>query len=66
MLHGMQDRVREINRLAAQHARAVADKAGRPVVVAGSVGPTGDLFEPLGVLTEPMAIAVFEGRDCQA
>jgi 5-methyltetrahydrofolate--homocysteine methyltransferase len=60
MLHGMQDRVREINRLAAQHARAVADKAGRPVVVAGSVGPTGDLFEPLGVLTETMAIEVFE------
>jgi len=60
MLHGMQDRVREINRLAAQHARAVADKAGRPVVVAGSVGPTGDLFEPLGVLTESMAIEVFE------
>jgi 5-methyltetrahydrofolate--homocysteine methyltransferase len=60
MLHGMQDRVREINRLAAQHARAVADKAGRPVVVAGSVGPTGDLFEPLGVLTEDLAIAVFE------
>lgn len=60
MLHGMQHRVREINRLAAQLAREVADKAGRPVVVAGSVGPTGDLFEPLGVLTEPMAIEVFE------
>jgi methionine synthase I (cobalamin-dependent) len=60
MLHGMQDRVREINRLAAEHARSVADKAGRPVVVAGSVGPTGDLFEPLGVLTESMAIEVFE------
>lgn len=60
MLHGMQDRVREINRLAAELARSVADKAGRPVVVAGSVGPTGDLFEPLGILTEPMAIEVFE------
>lgn len=60
MLHGMQHRVREINRVAAQLARAVADKAGRPVVVAGSVGPTGDLFAPLGVLTEPMAIEVFE------
>jgi len=60
MLHGMQDRVREINRLAAQHARTVADKAGRPVVVAGSVGPTGDLFEPLGVLTEALALEVFE------
>jgi 5-methyltetrahydrofolate--homocysteine methyltransferase len=30
------------------------------VVVAGSVGPTGDLFEPLGVLTEAVAIEVFE------
>jgi 5-methyltetrahydrofolate--homocysteine methyltransferase len=59
MLHGLQDRAREINRIAAQIARSVADKAGRPVVVAGSVGPTGDLFEPLGVLTEELAIEVF-------
>ena len=29
-------------------------------MVAGSVGPTGDLFEPLGVLTEAMAVEVFE------
>lgn len=60
MLHGMQDRVIEINRIAAQLARSAADNAGRPVVVAGSVGPTGDLFEPLGEMTEPLAIAVFE------
>jgi 5-methyltetrahydrofolate--homocysteine methyltransferase len=59
MLHGLQDRTREINRAAAQIARSVADAAGRPVVVAGSVGPTGDLFEPLGVLTEAEAIEVF-------
>src|SRR6187455_2254718 len=59
MLHGMQDRTREINRIAAQIARAVADEAGRPVVVAGSVGPTGDLFEPLGMLTEELAVDVF-------
>jgi 5-methyltetrahydrofolate--homocysteine methyltransferase len=59
MLHGLQSRALEINRLAAQHARAVADAAGRPIVVAGSVGPTGDLFEPLGELTEDLAIAVF-------
>jgi 5-methyltetrahydrofolate--homocysteine methyltransferase len=62
MLHGLQDRAREINRLAAQHARAVADAAGRSIVVAGSVGPTGDLFEPMGVLTEPMAIEVFSDQ----
>jgi|GEM_PF-383720 len=59
MLHNMQDRAREINKLAASHARSVADKAGRPVVVAGSVGPTGDLFAPLGPLTEEEAVEVF-------
>lgn len=59
MLHQAQDRAREFNRLAAGIARKVADKAGRPVVVGGSVGPTGDLFAPLGVLTKSDAIAVF-------
>jgi methionine synthase I (cobalamin-dependent) len=58
-LHGLQDQAREINRLAAALARQVADGAGRPVVVAGSVGPTGDLFAPLGELTEEQAVAVF-------
>ncbi len=58
-LHAAEGRVRELNRLAAEHARAVADKAGRRVVVAGSVGPTGDIFAPLGPLTEEEAIKVF-------
>jgi methionine synthase I (cobalamin-dependent) len=58
-LHNLQPRAREINRLAAEHARAVADKAGRPVVVAGSVGPTGDLLAPLGPLTEDEAVEIF-------
>jgi 5-methyltetrahydrofolate--homocysteine methyltransferase len=58
-LHGAEGRVRELNRLAAEHARAVADAAGRAVVVAGSVGPTGDIFAPLGPLTEEEAIDLF-------
>src|SRR5271165_573368 len=58
-LHGAQARARELNRLAAENARAVADKAGRPVVVAGSVGPTGDIFAPIGPLTEDEAVEVF-------
>jgi 5-methyltetrahydrofolate--homocysteine methyltransferase len=58
-LHGLQHRARELNRRAAELAREVADKAGRPVVVAGSVGPTGDLLAPLGALTEAEAVAVF-------
>jgi len=59
MLHDLQHRAGEINANAARIARAVADKAGRPVVVAGSVGPTGDLFAPLGALTEAEAVDVF-------
>ncbi len=58
-LHHAQDRVLEINRKAAEIAREVADAAPRPVVVAGSVGPTGELFAPLGALTESDAIEVF-------
>lgn len=58
-LHKLDGRVGEINAAAARNAREVADGAGRPVVVAGSVGPTGDLFQPLGPLTEDEAIEVF-------
>jgi 5-methyltetrahydrofolate--homocysteine methyltransferase len=58
-LHNYQDRVFETNKKAAEIARAVADKAGRKVIVAGSVGPTGELFEPLGALTPDVAIASF-------
>ena len=59
MLHGLQDRARELSRAAATHARAVADAAGRPIVVAGSVGPTGDLLAPLGPLSEEEAADAF-------
>ena len=59
MLHKLEARTRELNRLAAQNARKVVDAAGRPVVVAGSVGPTGDLIAPLGPLSEDEAVDVF-------
>jgi 5-methyltetrahydrofolate--homocysteine methyltransferase len=58
-LHGLEGRVRELNRLAAENARAAAESAGRTVVVAGSVGPTGDLLAPLGPLSEEEAVAAF-------
>jgi 5-methyltetrahydrofolate--homocysteine methyltransferase len=58
-LHKLEGRVRELNAAAARNARGVADGAGRPVVVAGSVGPTGDLFAPLGPLTEEEAVDIF-------
>src|SRR4051812_30820815 len=49
-LHRAENRACELNQRAAELARKVADAASRPVVVAGSVGPTGELFEPLGAL----------------
>ncbi len=58
-LHGNQHRVHELASAAARLAREVADGADRPVVVAGSVGPLGELFEPMGLLTAPEAIAAF-------
>jgi methionine synthase I (cobalamin-dependent) len=59
-LHNLQEQAHELNRCGAEIARSVAEAAGRPVVVAGSVGPTGDLLAPLGALTEDTACAVFK------
>ncbi len=58
-LHHAQDRVHELNKRAAEIARAVADKAGRKVIVAGSVGPTGELLVPLGAMTYDEAVNAF-------
>ena len=58
-LHHAQDRVYELNRKAAEIARGVADAAGRKVVVAGSIGPTGELLQPLGALTYEEAVEAF-------
>jgi methionine synthase I (cobalamin-dependent) len=58
-LHNLQDRTAELNRLAASIARKVADESGREIVVAGSMGPTGELFEPLGALTMDKAVEAF-------
>jgi len=58
-LHKAEARVYELAKGAAQLAREVADASDRPVVVAGSVGPTGELFEPLGALTNEVAVASF-------
>jgi 5-methyltetrahydrofolate--homocysteine methyltransferase len=53
-LHNLEDRAYEINQIAAGLAREVA---GERRLVAGSMGPTGELFDPLGTLT------VEEARD---
>ena len=58
-LHHAQDRVHELNKCAAEIARKVAEKADRTIIVAGSVGPTGELLAPLGDLTFDGAVESF-------
>lgn len=58
-LHGAQGRARELSRISAEIGRDVADRAGRPVVVAGSVGPTGEIMAPMGALTHELAVEIF-------
>jgi 5-methyltetrahydrofolate--homocysteine methyltransferase len=57
-MHGLGDRVIELNRAAASLARSVADEHG--ILVAGDLGPTGELLSPLGTLEPAAAEAIFE------
>ena len=59
-LHDADKRVFEINKKGAEIARSVADNAGRPVIVAGSVGPTGEILEPVGALSYTDAVQAFK------
>ena len=58
-LHGLGDRAIEVNESGAAIARGVAQATGRTVVVAGSMGPTGDVLEPLGERTRAEAFDAF-------
>ena len=58
-LHGAQGRVAAINRAAAGLGRAAADRAGRTVLVAGSIGPTGEILQPIGALAPDDAAVAF-------
>ena len=62
-LHQAEDRVHALNLKAAQLARQAADAhrdaTGKAILVAGSMGPTGELFAPLGMLDHDMAVAAF-------
>ena len=58
-LHNLSDQVVPLNKAAAVNAAEVAENVGGPVVVAGSMGPTGGLLEPLGELTMDEMISTF-------
>jgi methionine synthase I (cobalamin-dependent) len=56
-MHGLEDRVEELSRAAAELARRAAAPYG--ALVAGDLGPTGELLEPLGILTAADAERLF-------
>ena len=62
-LHSLEDEVVELNEAAARVARVEADaeieRTGRPALVAGSMGPTGELLTPLGNMSAAACEAAF-------
>jgi 5-methyltetrahydrofolate--homocysteine methyltransferase len=58
-MHGNQDRVDELNRTAAILARAEVNAAGGTALVAGDIGPSGEIVAPLGTLDYDEAVDVF-------
>jgi 5-methyltetrahydrofolate--homocysteine methyltransferase len=56
-MHGLEDRVHELNLAGAALARSVADAHG--VLVAGGLGPTGELMAPLGTMDADAAREIF-------
>jgi len=58
-LHNLESRVFELNKAAGEVAREVADSADRLVIVAGSMGPTGEMIEPHGQMTIAQASNAF-------
>ncbi|MGA2186889.1 MAG: betaine--homocysteine S-methyltransferase [Steroidobacteraceae bacterium] len=59
-LHRAEHRVAELNERAASIAAGEAARSGRVVLVGGSMGPTGEILEPLGPLSSEAARQAFE------
>ena len=57
-MHGLEDRVEELNQAAAELARRVADRHPGTFVL-GDIGPSGELMEPMGELTIDSAAELF-------
>ncbi len=58
-LNQAEGRVAELSTAAARLAREVTGQAGREIVVAGSMGPTGEMYMPLGELTMTQGTAAY-------
>ncbi len=55
-LHQLESKVKELNYSGAQIARK---SAGKKVFIAGSIGPSGEILEPLGDLKYELAVKAF-------
>ena len=58
-LHRLEDRVEHLNRTAAILLRAEVTASGADALVAGDIGPSGEIMAPLGTLEREAAIDVF-------
>jgi len=58
-LHRSEARVAELNEKAARLSQTEAARAARPVLVGGSMGPTGEILAPLGPLSTDDAREAF-------
>ena len=57
--HGLEGRVRDINRAGVKLARDVRESSGRDVYVLGSIGPIGKYLAPLGTVSAEEARDAF-------
>ena len=60
-MHGLEDRLFELNKAGAEIARKVADRHPGCYVM-GDVGPSGELMEPMGTMTIDEAKALFSDQ----
>ena len=58
-LHSAENRVHELNHAAAAILREVVESYDRDIIVAGSIGPTGEILAPLGDLEPGDAVEAF-------
>lgn len=59
-LHRAADRVTELNQQGALLLKEEIIKSGRQIVIAGSMGPTGEILAPLGSVSHEQAVAAFK------
>ena len=58
-LHDAAKDAHRLSRIAAESGRDLVDQNERDIVVAGSVGPTGEIMQPIGALSHALAVEMF-------